>query len=416
MKVNLKTFNILDIAILQLLVICLALSDFRLLSIISTVFAFGVIALFYFKRNALNRQVLYFAFFKLLFIIWALFSCLWSVNVETSFSYTITLCLRLMLSLSIILYVDSKDKLYKLLKMIVFATFVLCIRIIFVVPISAYGEARIGNYLSFDERSSYGNTGLTYVLGVTSVILLCSDRVIIKNQVLKYFLAILFSVFSLLSGSKKQIIFLIVAILILAFKQSKNTIKVIRNCLIAVICIAVMLYIIFSNELLYNSIGSRLESMLAYFFGEQENADLSTINRALYARYAWQVFLENPFFGIGLDGFQYVNPITQCWAECNFVELLADLGIVGFVLYYIPHLMILKGIINRFSKRNSLDYILLSMLVVIIVIDISMVSYRSVPLQIWLAVAFGLNLVRMKNEKSIEYRYTSLVKQGEKYA
>lgn len=411
--VKIKTFDILDFAVVQMLIICLAFADIRLLSIVSTVLGFGIMALYYLVRNNVNKQVFYFAIFKVLFIFWSFLSCIWSVNVSTSFDYCITLCLRLMLSLSILLYVVSKDRLIKLLKFVVLAAIVLSVRIILTVPFSAYGEARIGQYLSFNEDNSYGNTGITYVLGVSSVLLLCSKKSIIKNSLLKYFWVAIFTLLSLLSGSKKQFLFLIIAAIVLVFSRSKDIVKLIKNCLIAIAVIIVIFYVTFNNELLYNSIGVRIESMLAFFFEDVGIADDSTINRALYIRYAWVVFLNNPLGGIGLDGFQYVNPITQCWAECNFVEILADLGITGFILYYIPHLMIVVSLIKRLKAKEEVDYILLSLVLVLMIIDATMVSYRSVSLQIWLALAFSMHCVQLRKTKQIvEYQKTYQVVRG----
>lgn len=404
---KIKTFDILDFAVAQMLIICLAFADIRLLSIASTVLAFGIMALYYLVHNNLKRQIFYFTIFKILFIFWSLLSCIWSVNVSTSFDYCITLCLRLMLSLSILLYVDGKDRLIRLLKFVVLAAIVLSIRIILTVPISAYGEARIGQYLSFNEDNSYGNTGITYVLGVSSVLLLCSEKSIIKNGVLKYSLAAIFTLLSLLSGSKKQFLFLIVAVMVLVFSHSRDIVKLIKNCLIAIAVVVAVFYITFNNELLYNSIGTRIESMLAFFFEDIGIADDSTINRALYIRFAWEIFLNNPLVGIGLDGFQYVNPITQCWAECNFVEILADLGIVGFILYYIPHFMIIVSLIKRLKVKEEIDYILLALVLVLIIIDATMVSYRSVSLQIWLALAFSMHSAQLRKTKQVVEYHTS---------
>ena len=241
--VKIKTFDILDFAVVQMLIICLAFADIRLLSIVSTVLGFGIMALYYLVRNNVNKQVFYFAIFKVLFIFWSFLSCIWSVNVSTSFDYCITLCLRLMLSLSILLYVVSKDRLIKLLKFVVLAAIVLSVRIILTVPFSAYGEARIGQYLSFNEDNSYGNTGITYVLGVSSVLLLCSKKSIIKNSLLKYFWAAIFTLLSLLSGSKKQFLFLIIAAIVLVFSRSKDIVKLIKNCLIAIAVIIVIFYL-----------------------------------------------------------------------------------------------------------------------------------------------------------------------------
>lgn len=392
--------DITSIAVLQLVVFNLAFADFKWLTIASTLFAFCVLGINVLIKKKANKYVVRFLVVKLLFIIWAFSSCLWSVNASTSANYSITLCLRLLLSLAILLYVDKAKKLDLLLKMLVFAATVLCIRILVTVPFSAYGEARIGQYLSFNEDSSYGNTGITYVLGVASVILFLSDNKIVRNILLRYALILAFTVLSLFSGSKKQIILLLAAIILMVIKKSKRVSGLIRNSIIALVFLGLFLFLVFYVDVFYNSIGVRLESMLAYFFDDLGQADKSTINRVQYIKYAWEVFLNHPINGIGLDGFQYVNPITQCWAECNFVELLADLGIIGFVLYYIPHLIILRGMVQKFRTGRGINYVLVALMAAIFIIDATMVSYRNVTLQLWLAVALSIFIIDKKIDKN----------------
>ena len=400
--------NLFDVVVLQLLVICFAFSDIRLATIGSSVIAFCFSITYLFKSKNVNTGTIKFTVSKIIFITWAALSCFWSVNLHDSAYYCVTLCLRLMVSLSILIYVDSPKKLNNLLKFIVLSALIFSIRIILVVPISAYGEARIGNYLSFDGESSYGNTGLTYILGVAGVMLLCSKRQIINNKIIKYVLVILFTVLSLLSGSKKQVFFLIIAVIIFALMNSKNKIVMLRNFIIAIVVLLFVFYLIFNNNILYNSIGVRLESMLALFIDNGANLDISTENRTLFLKYAWETFLNHPLLGVGLDGFKNLNPIELCWAENNYVELLADLGILGLIIYYIPHVIIIRKLIKCKKDWGIINYILLVLLCLIFFIDATMVSYRSNSLQIWLTVAFAINnVIKTNTIKRINYLKTA---------
>lgn len=395
--------RLVDFAIMQLFIVCFAFSDIRILSIVSTIFAFLIMAIDIIKKAKISGDTLKFFIFKILFITWSILSYLWSVNKSDTLYYSLTLILRLMLSLSILFYVDSPKKLELLFKFIVLAALIFSIRIILVVPISAYGEARIGNYLSFDGESSYGNTGLTYVLGIACAILIFSDKKIIKNNYLKYFLVVIFTTLSLLSGSKKQIIFIVIELFILVFKISKNRLQLLRN--LAIVCVPLVLffYLIFTYDTLYNIIGVRFENMLKVLTnkGGAANVDPSTANRSKFIVYAWNVFKSSPILGVGLDCFKYFNPIEQVWAECNYLELLADLGLVGFIFYYMPHFTMIIWLCAKRNNKGKNYYMLLCLMAFLLAVDFTMVSYRSTILQLWLSIAYAIFIIqkRTKNEE-----------------
>ena len=52
--------------------------------------------------------------------------------------------------------------------------------------------------------------------------------------------------------------------------------------------------------------------------------------RSFFALEALSVFKENLFIGIGQDGYRYVNSREFTYSHNNYVEILANLGIVGF--------------------------------------------------------------------------------------
>ena len=64
--------------------------------------------------------------------------------------------------------------------------------------------------------------------------------------------------------------------------------------------------------------------------------------RAILYREAFEVFQEHPFFGVGLDNFRRYS-VSGLYAHSNYMELLADTGIIGFALFFAVYLLVWRN-------------------------------------------------------------------------
>jgi hypothetical protein len=153
------------------------------------------------------------------------------------------------------------------------------------------------------------------------------------------------------------------------------------------------------TPILYNAIGVRLLSFSSLFLENDIEIDKSTETRKEFLGEAFTVFLKNPLNGIGIDGFKYVNRYQFTWAENNFLELLADLGIFGMIIYYMPHLKIILELKRRIKKKKNIDISLLVEIICLVFIDLFMVSYASSTLQFFLAFIYAQNTISICKEE-----------------
>ena len=112
-------------------------------------------------------------------------------------------------------------------------------------------------------------------------------------------------------------------------------------------------------QIFYDAIGYRIQSFLS-FFGKNNIAntnDLSTLSRFSFLKDAYSTFLKHPFIGVGIDSFKYFNTLQFSWAECNYLEILADLGVLGFTIYYIPHIKIMSRFIKLKKRKPLKDFL-----------------------------------------------------------
>ena len=111
--------------------------------------------------------------------------------------------------------------------------------------------------------------------------------------------------------------------------------------------------------------------------------------------------MKNPIIGVGIDSFKYYNSFQFSWAECNYLELMADLGLVGIVVYYTPHIYIIKTM--KIIKRNkeSVSLMMVVLFLVLLFIDLTMVSYNETHLQLYLSILFSYCIVYKRNGRRI---------------
>lgn len=226
------------------------------------------------------------------------------------------------------------------------------------------GEVRIG-------ESASGNVNtLAVFLGI---LLLPIAYSIIFDK--KYIFIIPYSLsmmVSLLTGSKKAIIFIVLGIVILIILKYKFNIHKYIPWIISVI---ILLLFIFNNPYLYNLIGVRIIDFLGSigFNIEQAQYSNSTTLRLNMYRIGVQAFLEKPLFGGGWFYFSNYSNLGT-YSHNNYIELLTTYGVFGFTLYYGMIAMLMINLIKLFKKDNY-SKMFFTILIIILVNDFAAVTF-----------------------------------------
>jgi len=179
----------------------------------------------------------------------------------------------------------------------------------------------------------------------------------------------------LLSGGRKFIIFSITLVFFM-FIYSNNGVKV-RRVIVAVFCIIVLLIVgfnlIMKVEVLYRTIGIRLTGI-----GTSEGA-MGVKEQQDIMKRGIEMFIQKPFLGWGVGGFQqyyFYNYGTYFYAHSNYVELLADFGIVGFIVYYFQYLYCLAVMLKNRRIGYEEQKLYIPLLISIFAIDVFSVSFN----------------------------------------
>lgn len=316
-----------------------------------------------------------------LFIVCCLSSIIWSINDVTWLAINLSVIQCVMVSVAIVYYEQRAGAVKNVLAAIMIAAVVLCVRLMISVPRSAWGTERVGQYIG------YGNVGVDYVLATASVI--AFFQAYKKKSLLFSVITFLCVAVSALTGAKKGILIFAIGAAVVLIKASRNPLKMIRNILFVILGTVGVWYAIMYIDVLYQAVGSRFVSAIGQLVGT--TLDKSTRDRNLLMQWGMETFWEHPIVGVGIDAFKYadINQIHY-YAHNNYIELLADLGIIGALVYYFP---LFKDTIKYSKvkyKNLSLELLGLAMLVSLLFSDFASVSYAHETLQLYLAVVMGI--------------------------
>lgn len=320
------------------------------------------------------------------FVFFCFLSYFWAHYTETFITCMIAIVQVALIGSAIVIYVNSQQNWELIIRFLILGGVLLCIRMAVVVPSYAWGTDRVGNYVG------YGNDGAAIVLSYIALFSFWVGQT--KKKKFYYVLSFLFIFITLFTGSKKGLFAILIGISILIILSSKNRKASIYKLLIVGIFIGIAYYIVMKTPLFYNVVGRRINDLMINLDGGKDytNSLSSTGERILHIRYAFRIFLNHPFLGVGLDVYRYINPIRVTYAHDNYVELMADLGLIGTSLYYIMPLFILKYSLKKiiaFDMRYSLQF---AVIICIFVMDIGMVSYSDETIHIILAIICGYTL------------------------
>ena len=103
---------------------------------------------------------------------------------------------------------------------------------------------------------------------------------------------------------------------------------------------------------------------------------------------------KNPLFGQGLGAFEAKY---GAYAHNNFADLLANLGLIGFVLYYRLYFNMGVNFIKTKYKNNT-SYLFAAFFVVFLISELAIVTYQNKVLMMFLVVtSFMLEQGRVKS-------------------
>ncbi len=323
-----------------------------------------------------------------LFFILAEVSAFWAHSPENATSRYLRLMLVLIaVSLGISQYADTTEHCEKLLRIFMFSSVIVSVAQLVFTPVSDWTDRFFGSEVGGNNPNTFG-----YVVAMGAIISFYFSY--IKSKKLYYIFIPVLLMCSVFSSSRKSIGAIIFGIfLIILFSKSKKH-RYIHLFLLGIFAIGVLI-LLFADEKLYRIIGWRFEAMLEYFTKSKVNVDTSLSMREYFIGFAQFLFKEKPIYGQGFANFAILLSTesqinAETYAHNNYWEILADLGLIGFVVYYWFYAVILiKLIIHLFQNKNvMLSTLALAMLISQLILEVGVVSMASFYPQIVMSLIY----------------------------
>lgn len=276
------------------------------------------------------------------------------------------------------LYCADKDAHKKIIKILYISGIAFCGYTVYEYGVSGILKALNGGKMvrlggSISQENVFGmQHATTTLIGI---------YYLLYNRKHKLFnLAIIASSFicAMSSGSKKALLIVVLGGLYLIYK--KYGIKQLyKTVFVGVVGITIFMTVI--QLPMFETINTRVERAIHTVKGET-GGDGSTQNRLAFIEKGWDLFSENPLYGYGANNYRIVSG-AHTYSHNNFIEILVNFGLVGFLLYYAMYTISY----NRLRKNNSDSAKFMFVLFIVrMVMEVAMVTYYDKLT--WILLAF----------------------------
>ncbi|MDO4493101.1 MAG: ATP-grasp fold amidoligase family protein [Clostridia bacterium] len=315
-----------------------------------------------------------------LLIVWGAVGTLlgWAVNRPQAMAMVKTLVIDFVFLFVLLQYLTARKELTAPINAYMIAVFII------ILGIFRFSGGHIRHYRFGQAAGINPNT----VAGITIIAYVGSLYLAFRRKKPAYLLCTaLFLLTILVTGSRKGL--LTVAVFTPVYVLWMDRKHLVRDLAILMVIAAVSCWFLFGIEIVRNNIGERLLESIKSVLGLAEKTEQSIAERGLFSKMGMEIFLKAPLKGCGLDCFRFASG-TETYAHNNYIELLADGGIVALLLYYVPIL----GIGIRCLKRSKDDAAVFGAVLILMFFaqDIATVSYyERTPLMILMLAASVLH-------------------------
>ncbi len=332
-----------------------------------------------------------------LFTIFGVASSLWAISFELASFKSLQLFLiviNLIVLYNLMISFDLKTSFMKGVLLGSFVNHILAIGLI-TVPFETW--------MAWRYMGTTGNPNALAIIMLASIfvsIIYLIDDVTKKNWFYYYqYINILFALYViLLTVSKKGTMFASVLFLFyiaISLRSKKGIGRIVILGIVASMAIYYFVDINQINEYLeltvkrFNSFSSQLSSGTE--FG-------STGIRKRLIDFGLVIFQEKPLFGFGLDNFRLLSK-GNYYSHNNFIELLVDVGLIGFTLFYSMYIYLLSTAAKM--PKEDLKILFIIFIFIQIAMDMAVVSYGGkfgIYLLLFLAV-YIVESMRIRDHK-----------------
>lgn len=315
--------------------------------------------------------------FYLILLLYSFVSTLWGVEMVLGALYV--MMVALIITFCIVRTIDSNNKLD------------LCVRV-FVCSGDVMGVMLLwtGQVFNAEERlgqSLTGNANSFSALLMVAAVFAAWLFIYKNNKADKVFnmLSLAFLLFLMgMSGGRKTIMAVVVCFIwFMLGKDNMKASTLCRNLFFVVLALVGIYFATMNIPILYETIGERFESLFVLFYGGTSDVTSDSVRKQMIFL-AVEQWSYNPIWGYGLDTFKYFNQRTTghfYYAHNNYAEILYDLGLIGFLIYYGFIFKLLLNLRKLNQEAKPYKMLGIGLILLVLVYDIGGVGYYTVLIQ-----------------------------------
>ena len=350
-----------------------------------TLFIYGTVAITLFlsfvvvaKQKGIIHWGKYNSWYIIVNLYWVI-SIIWSIDKRKYFEILNPYILLIFITMVLVtIYLRDYQCYGKLLRYIVIAAVAAGIRCIAATDISSIlvyynREMFAAKLLTQGVNYNYFTTG--FALAAVIAFYLAYIKKIKIFYLAYFFLTIVCTI----SGSRKSIIISVLAGILFLLFHKRDT-KLVKKLSIIILIFIIVCVLIFKIPTLYHAVGEIMEDLFRSLLGlSQDIVEPSIIEREFFKKKAWEIFFDNPIIGVGANNYsavlQSINYDHAVYAHNNFLEILADGGLIGFFIYYSFYAYNLFIALSRYKRNKYSDE---TILVLVFIISLLIMEYGQI--------------------------------------
>lgn len=328
--------------------------------------------------NLYSVWLVIYSAFVLLSVTWAKYNA-FAMQAALTVVYT-TIC---SLSFPTVLAKRKSDLIF-LYKMIIFSPL-----IYFTYYLIFYDVPNVFNLRDGAINQAYNNIGLYAAYSFLFILIYQST---VQKSTFYNILYVVDLLLIIISQSRKSLIYIGIVIILYLILSSKNILKTLARVIIS-IAILIIIYYSFKSGIFGNS----MKELILSFEGDA--SDSSYVGRMNQFDISMGLFEQNRILGLGIGAIEFVSRFIHGQnapiVDNDYLDILADLGILGMVMYYGFHTFLLVHFIDLkkfWNKTNLLFFILLIILFIQGFLIRDYFNNYYVPLLLYLIYYNGKNI------------------------
>ena len=343
----------------------------------------GVLLLVILQRGSikLNSYTVWYG----IFMIFAILSCIYATNRSMAAAGLYPVLIVLIFSVAMAMVITRRAHMEYLFYAMVFGSVILTVYLAVTGKFSDYTD--VGDRFGGELTGNANVFASVYMIAAAASVYFMFRMKTARGKLL--FLATFISqLYALVvSGGRKYFIFPFILIYLMALQKrdKKSRIHIIRVSILFAALVFAVYMLIMKVEFLYENIGYRFEDLIDYTLDQSTDVEGGTIIRQKMVDRGMELWRSSPILGHGMDMFTAISGFGV-YSHNNFVELLCNHGLLGFIWYYGFYIYLLIKLLK--NKRNdTLKHFLIGFVAALFVYETGAVAYDTLVTQMFLMFA-----------------------------